>query len=93
MIGEKIFVDEKSVFECGARLFYASVDKKNSDIFTSSSRSLAIVGIADDISDAEKICEQALNYIKSDHIFIRHDIGKTDLINKRINHMKEIRGF
>ena len=92
MIGEKIFVDEQSVIDSGARLFYASVDKKNSDIYTSSSRSLAVVGISDDISDAEKICEQALTFVKGDHIFIRHDIGKSDLINKRINHMKEIRG-
>ena len=92
MVGKKIMVDEQSIMNVGAQLFYASVDKKNSDIVTSSSRSLAVVGIADELSDAEQICEQALSYVKGDHIFIRHDIGTPDLINKRIEHMNTIRG-
>jgi phosphoribosylamine--glycine ligase len=92
MAGEKIQVDEQSINDSGAKLFYASVDKKNSDVFTSSSRSLAVVGIADKLSDAEKICEQALSHVKGDHIFIRHDIGTKDLINKRIEHMNKLRG-
>jgi phosphoribosylamine--glycine ligase len=91
MVGEKIYVDEESIKETGAKLFYASVDKKNSDIYTSSSRSLAVVGIADTLSDAEKICEQALSYVKSNHIFIRHDIGTKDLIEKRIDHINQLR--
>jgi len=92
MVGKKITVNENPIIDSGAKLFYASVDKKNSDIFTSSSRSLAVVGIADDLSDAEKICEQALTHVKGDHIFIRHDIGTKDLIEKRINHMNKLRG-
>lgn len=92
MIGEKIQVGKESVEITGAKLFYASVNKKNNDIFTTSSRSLAVVGIADELSDAEEICEKALTYVKGDHIFIRHDIGTEDLIEKRINHMKELRG-
>jgi len=92
MVGEKITVDENPIIDSGAKLFYASVDKKNSDIFTSSSRSLAVVGIADELENAEKICEKALTYVKGDHIFIRHDIGTKDLIEKRIDHMNELRG-
>lgn len=92
MVGEKITVNENPIIDSGAKLFYASVDKKNSDIFTSSSRSLAVVGIADELENAEKICEKALTYVKGDHIFIRHDIGTKDLIEKRIDHMKELRG-
>ena len=92
MVGEKIFVDEEIVKDMGARLFYASVDRKNNDICTTSSRSLAVVGIADDISRAEEICEKALQYVKGDHIFIRHDIGTDDLIKKRVHHMNTLRG-
>ena len=91
MVGEKITVNENPIIDSGAKLFYASVDKKNTDIFTSSSRSLAVVGIADELENAEKICEKALTYVKGDHIFIRHDIGTKDLIEKRINHMNELR--
>ncbi|UCD14347.1 MAG: phosphoribosylamine--glycine ligase [Thermoplasmatales archaeon] len=92
MVGEKIHVGEEFVKDTGAELFFASVNKKNNDIFTTSSRSLAVVGIADEIGDAEKICEEALSHVKGDHIFIRHDIGTEDLIQKRVNHMIELRG-
>ena len=89
--GEKIFVDEKGIHQTGSKLFYASVDKKNTDIFTMSSRSLAVVGIADELEAAEQICEQALQHVKGKHIFIRHDIGTKNLIEKRITHMQQLR--
>lgn len=92
MVGEEIMVEEESINDTGAKLFYASVNKKNNNIYTTSSRSLAVVGISKEISSAEMICEKALNHIKGDHIFIRHDIGTKDLINKRVNHMIELRG-
>ncbi|OYT28702.1 phosphoribosylamine--glycine ligase [Thermoplasmatales archaeon ex4572_165] len=93
MIGEKIDVDESLIEKSGSLLFYASVNKKDDHITTTSSRSLAIVGLADNISDAEKTCEEGLKAVKSDHIFIRHDIGRKALIEKRVTHMKKIRGM
>lgn len=91
LVGEKVDVDEKKIEKSGAELFYASVNKQNDDIFTTSSRSLAVVGIDDSIFDAEKIAEKALSHVKG-NVFMRHDIGKKDLIEKRIKHMKELRG-
>jgi len=87
-----IMVHEKDIKDTGAVLFYASVNKKNSDIFTTTSRSLAVVGIADSLEKAEQICEQALTHVQGDHIYIRHDIGTPELIEKRINHMNQLRG-
>jgi len=92
MIGERIFVEEESLKDTGAKLFYASVNKKNNDIFTTSSRSLAVVGVSNELSNAEQICEKALDHIKGEHIFIRHDIGTKDLVNKRVNHIIKLRG-
>jgi phosphoribosylamine--glycine ligase len=91
MVGEPLYVNEEAIQKTGARLFYASVNKKEHHIVTGSSRSLAVVGIHDDLAEAEKISEQALTFIKGDHLFIRHDIGTEQLIEKRIHHMKEIR--
>ena len=93
MVGERIEVKEDSVLESGARLFYASVNKSNDDILTTSSRSLAVVGIAESLSDAERICENALEHVKGEHIFVRHDIGTDALIEKRIAHVRELRGM
>jgi phosphoribosylamine--glycine ligase len=91
-VGEKISVDESAITKCGAKLFYASVTKKDGDIVTLSSRSLAVVGIADELSAAEQLCEQALSFVKGEHIFIRHDVGTKPLIDKRVRHMNLIRG-
>jgi phosphoribosylamine--glycine ligase len=91
MVGETIDVNEEAIRQVGAMLFYASVNKKNNHLITGSSRSLAVVGITDELAEAEKICEQALTHIRGDHLFIRHDIGTKKLLEKRVRHMKEIR--
>ena len=93
MIGANIFVDEEQIKSTGSMLFYASVNKDNEVVKTTSSRSLAVVGISDTLSNAERICEEALKHIKGDNIFIRHDIGTPNLINKRVEHMIELRGM
>ena len=93
MIGEKVIVNEDEIRNIGSRLFYASVNKQNNFVTTTSSRSLAVVGISDNLNNAENICEKALNHVQGDHIFIRHDIGTPDLIEKRITHMNKIRGI
>jgi len=93
IVGAKILVDEDSINSIGSRLFYASVNKENAYVSTTSSRSLAVVGISDSLSSAENICEQALTHVEGDHIFIRHDIGTSELIEKRVKHMNELRGI
>jgi phosphoribosylamine--glycine ligase len=91
MVGERIDIDEEAIRKTGAKLFYASVNKKNNHIVTGSSRSLAVVGITDTLTQAEKTCEHALTHIHGDHLFIRHDIGTPTLLEKRIRHMKQVR--
>ncbi len=93
MIGERIYINDAHIKQSGAQLFYASVDKKEGYVTTTSSRSLAVVGIAASIASAEQVAEVALKGITGDHIYIRHDIGTTDLLNKRIQHMKGLRGM
>jgi len=92
MVGEIINVNEDAIRHIGAMLFYASVNKKNNHIMTGPSRSLAVVGINDELAEAEKTCEQGLTYIKGDHLFIRHDIGTKKLLKKRVHHIESIRG-
>ncbi len=92
MVDQPIDVDEEMIKQEGAILFYASVNRKDDKIYTTSSRSLAVVGIGDSLGEAEEICERGLKHIRGEHIFIRHDIGTKELIEKRIKHMKELRG-
>jgi phosphoribosylamine--glycine ligase len=92
MAGLPITVDEKAIDKEGVWLYYAAVNEEKGRVLTTTSRSLAIVGVEDSIEDAEEACERGLAHIKGEAIAIRHDIGKPDLIQRRIDHMKEIRG-
>jgi phosphoribosylamine--glycine ligase len=72
-------------------LYYASVDIKDDNLIESGSRTVAMVGIADTLVEAEKIVQSEIEKIKGP-LFHRKDIGTQQLVNKRIDHMKEIRG-
>jgi phosphoribosylamine--glycine ligase len=74
-----------------ASVYYASVYEKEGKIYTTSSRAVAVVGCADTIEAAEKIAQNALENIHG-KLFFRRDIGTASLIQKRIDHMKELRG-
>ncbi len=89
--GEKVRLDEGSIRNAGAELYYASVNEEGGQIYTTTSRSLGIVGIANTISDAESISEEGLRFV-SGNVFMRHDIGKPENIQKKIERMKTIRG-
>ncbi|RLF26570.1 MAG: phosphoribosylamine--glycine ligase [Thermoplasmata archaeon] len=92
MVHQPIHVDEEGIKKTGALLFYASVDKEDDVVYTTSSRSLAVVGLGESIFEAEQLCEKGLKHVEGDHIFIRHDIGTKKLIEKRIKHIKQLCG-
>lgn len=85
-----IDVDERKINEAGAEVYYAAVNEKEGKVYSSSSRALGIVSVADNIYEAEKLCENATKYVKGD-IYHRKDVGTTELIQKRIKHMEELK--
>jgi phosphoribosylamine---glycine ligase len=74
----------------GALLYYANVDIQNGQLLTRSSRTLAFVGKAGSLEEAEEIAEKAASSVSGD-IRYRRDIGTQTLLRRRIEHMKEIR--
>ena len=88
--GAKVNIDPDSAGE--ALLFYASVDAREDGIYTTTSRSFAVVGLAETITEAEAIAEEALAKAGEEGLRVRHDIGKAELLQQRIDHMNEIRG-
>jgi len=75
-----------------ALLYYASVDEREDGIYTTTSRSFAVVGVADTISEAEEIAEEAISKAGEEGLRVRHDIGTADLVQQRIDHTAELRG-
>ena len=88
--GAKVSIDAESAGE--ANLFYASVDAREDGIYTTTSRSFAVVGIADSIAEAEAIVEDAFERTGTAGLRVRHDIGTAALVQKRIDRMNELRG-
>ena len=85
--GEPINV---SSVENSDRLFYASVDIKHGSLVEAGSRTVAVVGIADSIAEAEVIAEKEVSSV-SGPLFHRSDIGTETVIQDRINHMSSLR--
>jgi len=85
--GQKIALGEvpKNV-----KLYYASVDRKDDVLYMSKSRAVAFVGIASNIEQAQVIAEDGVSSAQGP-IFHREDIGTKELIQKRIDHMNELR--
>ncbi len=84
LANEPIQVEVEKLNEINAKIFYASVDKRGEKIFTSSSRSIAVLGIADQISIAEQIAEKGTKFIHG-KLFHRTDIATEAMLRKREN--------
>jgi phosphoribosylamine--glycine ligase len=94
--GSTVTVDEAAIKEAGARVYYASVDLEERDgdtvrVTTTTSRSLALVGVADTIAEAEERVKEALEAVEGEQISVRHDIGKPEVVQERVERMRGLR--
>jgi phosphoribosylamine-glycine ligase len=86
---QPLSIDAHAIAASGARLYYASVYEKDGMVCTQSSRSIGLVGIADSLEEAEKIAEGACSFV-SGAVWHRKDIGTPALVQKRVEHLKEL---
>ncbi len=87
--GTRIAIDEVGAGD--ALLYYASVDERETGIHTTTSRSFAVVGVADSIAAAEETAEEALADAGTERLRARHDIGTPELVQQRIDHIARLR--
>ena len=85
--GEKI--DTSNVKNIDS-LYFASVDEVDGNLIESGSRTLAAIGVADTIALAEKTAEESISNVKGP-LFYRKDIGRQNLLNRRIENMRKLR--
>ena len=84
-------MDENKINELGAQVFYAAVYQDMDDsIKLTSSRALGVLAVKDSIKEAEKICEEAIKYVKGE-VYHRNDVATEELLNEKIKHMEEVR--
>ena len=86
--GARIDVDEDSVGE--GLLFYASVDERPDGLYTTTSRSFAVVGRGETIADAETQAADGLAAM-GEGVRARHDVGTAALVERRVDHARDLR--
>ena len=86
---ELVIINQEKLQQIGAKYYYASVYREGENIYTTSSRAMGIIGIANDLESAEKVAEQGVGCI-SGKLFYRKDIGTRKLLQKRIDHMNSL---
>ncbi|MDO8554775.1 MAG: phosphoribosylamine--glycine ligase [Candidatus Micrarchaeota archaeon] len=89
---QPVTIDSTVMERIGAKIYYASVYEKEGAIYTTGSRAFGILGVADKLEDAEQIAEEGCRYVQG-KIWHRKDIGTKELIEKRVQHMKELRNM
>lgn len=72
------------------QLYYASVEARDGLLYEAGSRTVAYVGIAQTLSEAEAKAEAEITSVKGP-LFHRTDIGTSALVQKRIDHITSIR--
>ncbi|SNZ04698.1 phosphoribosylamine--glycine ligase [Natronoarchaeum philippinense] len=86
--GAKVTIDEDNAGD--AILYYASVDARDDGIYTTTSRSYAVVGVEESITEAEAVAENALERAGTEGLRVRHDIGTPELVQQRIDHVERL---
>ena len=84
--GDPFFINNQG----DAYLYYANVLEEDERLYTQTSRTLAFVGMAETLHEAESIAEKAAESVEG-AVRYRKDIGTDEVLQKRISHMKEIR--
>ncbi|MEM0157217.1 MAG: phosphoribosylamine--glycine ligase [Thermoplasmataceae archaeon] len=74
---------DRNFEEENLKMYYASVSGTRDNVMMTSSRALAVVGIADHIWDASDTVEDGLKKIHGEY-YVRHDIGTREMIQRKI---------
>jgi phosphoribosylamine--glycine ligase len=77
--GVRLRLEMPKIESLGVKVYFAKLTEKNGELYTTTSRSAALLGIGDSVDEAESMVEQSLPYIHGKY-HIRHDIGKAELV-------------
>lgn len=74
------------------RIYPASMELKDSEIFAGASRTVYSLGIAPSIQQAREISLEGIRAIKGEDLDHRNDIASKEYIQNSLGHMKRLRG-
>lgn len=74
------------------RVYPASMELKDNQVFALRSRAVGVVGIGNDVQAAREISLEGINAIEGGGLWNRSDIASKEHINKSVQHMRRLRG-
>jgi phosphoribosylamine--glycine ligase len=86
---ERNFLVDVSKVQNPDQLYFAAVDKHEGKLYATGSRTVAVVGVAPTIFEAEKLVELEIQRVQG-KLFHREDIGTEELIRKRVQHVRSL---
>lgn len=83
----------KEAYELGddVRVYPASMELRDSEVYVLSSRAVAVVGIADTIKDARELSLKGISAIEGGALWNRNDIASSEHVQKSVEHMERLR--
>jgi phosphoribosylamine--glycine ligase len=75
----------------GVTVYLSAVDISDGQLVATGSRTVAVVATAATLAEAEALCESVVGQFPGP-FFHREDIGTAALIERRVEHMKQLRG-
>ena len=88
--GQEISINEKEIWNSGAKAYWGSVYEKEGKIYTSTSRTAAVTAQAPTLEEAESKAEHATSFVRGP-LWHRRDIGTRELLNKRMEHVRGLK--
>ncbi|MDD5096056.1 MAG: phosphoribosylamine--glycine ligase [Candidatus ainarchaeum sp.] len=86
----KIDVDQRAVWDCGAKAYYASVYEGGGSVYTTASRAVAVAAQDASLERAEEKAECATRAVHG-QLWHRPDIGTSALVRRRVEHMRRLK--
>jgi len=90
---KKIHVSDRILWDNGSRCYYEDVIEEKGKLYSSSGRSLAIFASGKTLNEAQTRAEAAATLAVSGKIRHRRDIGREEVVLKKMNRMNKLRSF
>ena len=74
------------------RIYPASMELRDSEVYALRSRAVCVVGIGDSIEEARRISLEGIKAIRGGALWHRGDIASREHIERSIRHMEALRG-
>jgi phosphoribosylamine--glycine ligase len=89
----KLDITPEELDDLGAHWYWAACEQRGEDVYMTSSRTGAFVGVGSSLSEAEAAAEEAVQELQAGRpVRHRRDIGTEALVRKRVEHMRALRG-